>query len=276
MKVSIIIAFYKDLEALGLIFDALRTQTYKNFEVVIAEDDDSPETKAFLAGQKGLKIVHTSQPDTGRYKPIAQNNAINAATGEYLIFIDGDCVPYTTFIEGHAVLSEQGKVLSGRRVNLGPRISAKLREKELLSQNLEKHFLLYYPILILDKEASHIEQGIYIKPKGPVFPLVQKKRSNLNLLGCNFSCFKLDMIEINGFDESYGETAVSDDTDLQWRFAACGLQIKSCKFAANIFHLYHYRAPERYLSIMTPELELMHKRKKSGQYRAHHGLDSHL
>ena len=38
MKVSVIIAVYKDVEALELIIESLKNQTYKNFEVIIAED----------------------------------------------------------------------------------------------------------------------------------------------------------------------------------------------------------------------------------------------
>jgi glycosyltransferase involved in cell wall biosynthesis len=38
MKVSIIIAVYKDFEALHLIIESLKVQTHKNFEVIIAED----------------------------------------------------------------------------------------------------------------------------------------------------------------------------------------------------------------------------------------------
>lgn len=47
------------------------------------------------------------------------------------------------------------------------------------------------------------------------------------------------MIALNGFDEWYGENSISDDTDLNWRFRAFGLQIKSCKNVANQFHLWH-------------------------------------
>ncbi|WP_294923770.1 hypothetical protein [Sulfuricurvum sp.] len=47
------------------------------------------------------------------------------------------------------------------------------------------------------------------------------------------------MVAINGFDEGYGETSLSDDTDLDWRFRAAGLKIKSCKNVANQFHLWH-------------------------------------
>lgn len=274
MKVSLIIAFYKDVEALSLIFAALRYQTYTNFEVVIAEDDEAPETTAFLEKNNDLDTIHIHHPDIDITKNVAQNKAICASNGDYLIFIDGDCVPYSAFIANHVVLAEKGKVLSGRRVNLGSKISGKLRKKELSLLKLEKFYLAYYPILALDA-TSHIEQGIYLNPNGWMYAALKKRKSNLNILGCNFSCFKKDMVEINGFDESYGHTAVADDTDLQWRFEAYGMKMKSCKFAANIYHLYHYRAPECYESQLTPELELMYERKTIGNYKAHKGLDSH-
>jgi len=276
LKASLIIAYYKDLEALGLIFDTLKHQTYKNFEVVVAEDDNASETRSFLAKleNSGLDISHVSHPDVGRTKSVAQNNAILAATGDYLIFIDGDCIPYSTFIESHTFLAEHGSVLSGRRVNLGPKISNRLRNKSLSPLTLEKFYLAYYPFLILDG-ASHIEQGIFLNPRNKLYTLSQKRKSNLSMLGCNFSCFKSDILEINGFDESYGESAVPDDTDLQWRFEAFGLQMKSCKLAANMYHLHHHRAPERYQSPTSPELERMLERKKTGNYKAQLGLDSH-
>ena len=43
MRVSIIIAIYKDLEALQLIIDSLKRQSYTNFEVIVAEDNNSKE-----------------------------------------------------------------------------------------------------------------------------------------------------------------------------------------------------------------------------------------
>jgi glycosyltransferase involved in cell wall biosynthesis len=48
MKVSIVIAVYKDIEALKLIVDTLRYQTYKSFEVVIAEDGQDENIKIYI------------------------------------------------------------------------------------------------------------------------------------------------------------------------------------------------------------------------------------
>ncbi len=65
------------------------------------------------------------------------------------------------------------------------------------------------------------------------------RKRNTSLIGCNFSCFKDDMMAINGFDESYGESSLPDDMDIDWRFRAYGLELYSCKNVANTFHLYH-------------------------------------
>jgi len=273
LKVSLIVSVYKDIEALDLIVESLRQQTHKNFELIVAEDNNSKEMKDYIDAINDIKVQHTFQEDNGIQKARSINNAILKNKGDYLIFIDGDCVLYTTFIEGHVALAEENRVLVGRRVNLGEKMSQKIRDHKLSAKKLEKSFIRNYPKMIMDK-ASHIEQGIYLNPHGFLYSKLKDRKTNLGMLGCNFSCFKKDMLEINGFDESYGETAVTDDTDLQWRFEALGLKMKSCKFVANMFHLYHYRAPERYLDRMIPELERMLERKKTGNYKAKEGLDS--
>ncbi|MDQ7066805.1 MAG: glycosyltransferase [Sulfurimonas sp.] len=101
MKVSLIIAVYKDVEALHLIFKSLKNQTYENFEVVVAEDGESEvmlEAIAFAKNKYSFEIIHVRQEDNGVRKSCSQNNGIKASSGEYLIFIDGDCLLYSTFI----------------------------------------------------------------------------------------------------------------------------------------------------------------------------------
>jgi glycosyltransferase involved in cell wall biosynthesis len=47
-KVSLIIAVYKRVDFLELIFKSIEKQTFRNFQVIIAEDDCSPNIKNFL------------------------------------------------------------------------------------------------------------------------------------------------------------------------------------------------------------------------------------
>ena len=103
MKVNIVIVFYKGLDALNLIFATLRRQKHNNFDVVGSEDDDETRIKSFLVRQSGFQLVHAHHPYTGHI----QNNAIMASKGVYLVFIDDDCIPHSTFIESHYSLFEQ-------------------------------------------------------------------------------------------------------------------------------------------------------------------------
>ena len=276
MRVSLIAAFYKDIVALKLIIKALKRQDYNNFELIVAEDNCAPEIAEYLNSVTEIDIIHTSQEDIGIRKARSLNNAIIQSTGDYLIFIDADCIPYKTFISSHVKLAEKGCVLSGRRVNLGPRISAAIRNNRLDTSTLERFYILSLPALMFD-HATHLGQGVSFDPDGFIYrnTISKRKGSNVSLLGCNFSCFKDDMLAIDGFDEIYlGESCLSDDTDLNWRFASYGLRMKSCKMVANVFHLHHGARPHQPIDSVA-ELEKMQSRMKANDYRTGVGISSH-
>lgn len=271
MKVSVIVAVYKDTESLALIIGALRRQTYTDFEVVIAEDGDDPRMREYVASIADLDVKHTTQEDIGIRKARSQNNGIIASTGEYLIFIDGDCIPYTTFIEAHVALAQKGSLLSGRRVNLSEALTQKIKSGILDPVQIEKR-LFRYIALAFEKNAKY-EYGIYLSPKGWIYSLLSKwRKRNTSILGCNFSCFRDDMISINGFDEWYGENSISDDTDIDWRFRAYGLNVRSCKNAANMFHLWH---PFNFREPGMECWEKMIENQKMGRYVCSMGIKEH-
>lgn len=276
MKVSIIIAFYKDLVALELILDALVRQSYQNIEVVIAEDNNDSQTTVLIAKYKEkLDIVHNRHEDIGRTKAVAQNKAICAATGAYLVFIDGDCVPFSTFVEGHVALSAKKQILSGRRVNVDAALSKKMRQHRLKTETFEKNYLFYVLTDLIWRKKTHYEQGFYVKPYGFVYnKLIARKKRNVQILGCNFSCYKEDFVAINGFDESYGLSILGDDTDLNWRFVDYGAIISSCKNVANLFHLDHKR-PSYPDFDPSEDLERFNRVKSEHKFFCDQGLDQY-
>lgn len=275
MKVTIIIAVYKDVEALKLIMDALRYQTYKDFEVVIVEDGENPQMKEYISSINDFSIKHTTQEDNGIRKTRSLNNGIIESSGDFLIFIDGDCVPYSTFVESYVKLAEDGYVLSGRRVNLGPKYSKKLRDKEISAMNLEKTFVLRYPFIAVDAIEKHSEDGFRFSPDGWVYnSFIKNRKASTSILGCNYACFKKDIVAVNGYDEAYGETSVGDDTDLEWRFKAIGLKLKSAKYVANVFHLYHSRSIREKIS-SDWALELMEENKNNNLFECKMGIKQH-
>lgn len=269
MYVSILVAIYKDVEALSLIIDALKEQTYKNFEVIVAEDNDSKEVKQYLSSLNTFfPIKHYFHPDNGLQKAIARNASIRMSTGEYLIFIDGDTIPYSTFIESHVALAEPKKVLCGRRVNLEDGMSGALRRREIRSIDLERIWR-YLPQLIRDK-TRHIEQGLRFKPNGAIQQFLAGRDKNIHMVGSNFSCYKTDIMYINGCDESMTDGPGVDDTDLEWRFIASGVTMKSCKYCANLFHLNHGRNDRK--EIYDQNVIRMKEKQQNGEIVCPNGI----
>lgn len=242
MTITVIISVYKDVEALEIILESLSSQTYKNFDVIISEDCQSQEMELFLQNYRTkLKLQHISQEDSGWRKNIALNNALRAASGEYLIFLDGDIIPYHNFIEMHVQNIEPKRFLSGRRTELGSFFSKLIRRKKISYRTIERWYLILLPFLLLDK-ARHIEEGIFLSPGSYLEKRINaKKKKTMMLVGCNFSCYKADLERINGFDEDYDSPSVGEDVDLAWRFRHFGVTSKSIRHMANTMHLYHTR-----------------------------------
>ncbi len=272
MKVSIIIAVYKDIESLDLIIRALKKQTYKNFEVVVAEDNNSTEMQEYVKSVEDLEIKHIFQDDNGVRKSRSQNNGILKASGEYLIFLDGDIIPYSSFVKGHVDLARKDRVLAGRRVNLNADLSKRFRDKTLSSYTLEKFYFLLGFRLMFDRNAR-FEQGIHIDANSFIYKrFIANRKRNTSLIGCNFSCYKEVMLDINGFDESYGESSLPDDMDLDWRFRVYGLHLYSCKNVANTFHLYHKKQNN---PTSQEQWDRFNKNKKDKKFICEKGLAQH-
>lgn len=276
IKVSVIVTLYKDTEALNAVLEGLKAQTYKNFEVIVAEDDNAKEAKEYIEQITDLEVKHVSHPDVGRTKTVIQNKAICQTTGAYLVFLDGDTIPYPTYLEGTMLLAKRKVVLAGRRFNLNAKHSQEVRKNPKRAVEMQKHFFVSMFSSIFNKE-SRFEQGIYINPNGWIFKnLINLEKRNSSILGCNWSCFKEDFVAINGFDESLGLSCLGDDTDLDWRFKASGCKLVSSKNVANVFHLYHGHSTKAFEGYDPQEdYDRYIENQKENIFYTKQGLDQH-
>ncbi|MDD5716659.1 MAG: glycosyltransferase [Sulfuricurvum sp.] len=269
-KSTIIISVYKDTEALGFILESLEHQTVLPDEIIVSEDGDSAEMRDFIATHQNRfpNLVHLTQPDEGWRKNRALNNAIRSAHNDYLIFIDGDCVPYTTFIEAHLENGRRGVVLCGKRFELGPKFTARVKNNQLKIRDIEKKFLWYLPAMVRDN-ARHPEDGLTFKSHSFLSRQIHKRYVR-HIVGCNFSCYKEDFLKINGFDETYCLPAEGEDVDPSWRFRGMGIELKSCRNNANILHLYH---PKRFSAIEGDvNKAIMEKHRAQNAYFCKNGI----
>lgn len=267
---TIIISVYKDTEALGFILDSLADQTVPSDEIIVSEDGESEEMVNYLKTQQTRfpRLLHLTQPDDGWWKNRAMNNAIRTATGEYLIFIDGDCVPYGNFIQAHVENAEKNVVLCGKRFELGPKFTERVKNHELPLRKIEKNLFRYVPALLSD-HARHLEDALLFRSHSLLSRMIHSRYVR-HIIGCNFSCYKEDFLKINGFDESYRLPAEGEDVDPSWRFRGVGIELRSCRNNANIIHLYH---PKRFSAVEGDvNKAIMQKRQAENAYFCKDGI----
>jgi len=235
-KVTVIVAIYKDIEALGIILDSLYTQTYQeDYEVIVAEDGEDKAVKQYIESLKYKNLVHTTQKDKGWQKKKSLNNALRSSSGDLIIFLDGDCIPYNNLIENYVKMAEEKTILCGRRVELGEEFTRKLRSSELTLDTLQKKYLRYYFKLMRDK-TRHYEEGVVLSSF--LYQLKYKNKTS-HILGCNFALNKEDIYAINGFNEDYTTPSVGEDTDIEHRLVLAGCRLKPTRNLTNVIHLYH-------------------------------------
>ena len=225
--ISVIITIYRQLDDLHLVLLGLDKQTNKNFEVIIAEDDDSKEIKEYIDKNKNLytyDISHVSQEDKGFRKTKILNKALGVARGEYIVFLDGDCIPHKRFIEIYDLYLTPKTVCIGRRCYLNNKISQVLRVNGNLSS------LTFFNILFNGNNLDNAFCKTWLKP------IINTKRT---IIGCNWGVAKSALIDINGFDEDYTGWGC-EDKDIDWRLRASGkYSFINIKHQAIIYHLYH-------------------------------------
>jgi glycosyltransferase involved in cell wall biosynthesis len=238
LSASLIISFYNNVDYLKFVLAGLNRQSFKDFEIIIADDGSNEEAVKnieIISSKISLPLIHLWQEDRGFRKNKILNRAIISSSADYLIFIDGDCIPHTEFIKEHFENRRSKICLTGRRVNLSKKITDFLTEEKIKEGWLEKNNLK----LIYDGisgESFDVEKGFYFRQKVLRNYFNRKKRG---LLGCNFSLFKKDMLEINGFDERYEAPSIGEDSDVQFRLELNGIEIKSLNNIAVQYHLFH-------------------------------------
>lgn len=89
-KISIIVPVYKVEKYLDTCVYSLLNQTYTNFEIILINDGspDSCPQKCDMYSRINTKIKVVHQENCGL--PAARNSGLNVATGDWILFVDGD------------------------------------------------------------------------------------------------------------------------------------------------------------------------------------------
>lgn len=237
-KTTLIIAVYNNKKYLELVFAGLERQTFKDFEVIIADDGSDSSITQFINEYKKISIFpikHVWHEDKGFRKNKILNEAIRRSGSDYIVIIDGDCVPHKEFMKEHFLSRKINTCFTGRRINLSEKFTSLLTPAKVRKGFIEKNIPRLFIDALLGK-SNYVEKGIYFKSQFLRRLFNKKKRG---LLGCNFSLMKKNLLDINGFDERYEAPSIGEDSDVQFRLELNGVTIESLNHIAVQYHLYH-------------------------------------
>ena len=271
-KVTLIISVYNKVKELELIFHALSIQSFKDFEVIIAEDGMNEEMRSLINKWKSsdnFPVKHLTQEDIGFRKNRILNGSIRNASSDHLIFFDGDCIPHSDFVKAHFENRAEKTVLCGRRVNLTKKISEKITKESILNKEYEKFKLSEVIYSSLNKGKNefnfNIEEGIIIKNRS-VRNIVTNQDEHI--LGCNFSIPKELLIKINGFNENYEGPGLGEDSDIEFRLRLINAKFISVRNLAVQYHMYHPKTIEE-----EKNMEYFNDIKKKKEFFCRNGLE---
>jgi glycosyltransferase involved in cell wall biosynthesis len=234
--ISILLATYNWPQALKLCLQSLERQTDLDYEIIIADDGSTDKTKHLIesiAPHFPIPITHLWQEDQGFRKTRILNEAIKRAQGDYLIFLDGDCIAQPDFVQSHRSLSQVGHLVTGSRVLINESLTQQILTwphwdykrfiGKLLRHRLSGDINKYWPLKIKLGDGSW---------------RIYKKFVWRRIKGCNMACWKKDALAIGGFDETMTGWG-HEDADFVFRLQNKGLIRKSGSWATEVFHLYH-------------------------------------
>lgn len=237
MEISVIFSTYNSEEWLEKVILGFSVQTFRNFEIIIADDGSREATKNLidkLRAEIDIPIIHVWQDDNGFQKSQILNKAILASTSDYLIFTDGDCIPRKDFVEVHDKFREKGYFLSGGYFKLPMNISKLISKDDIINQRcFDLNWLKANGLPSSFKNIKFLASGLSSKILNFVTP------TNASWNGHNSSGWKQDLMEVNGFNQEmqYG----GQDRELGERLFNKGLKSKQIRYSAICVHLDHKR-----------------------------------
>lgn len=260
MEISVIISTYNKYDYLYCVLKSLETQSFKKFEVIIAEDCEKQEMLEKLKEWRkefDFPIEHVFQEDKGFRKCKILNEALKKSKGKYILVVDGDCMVHKKYLENYYRYFKKGyEVIFGRRCEMSKELSEKILENKG-----------NYKITIGKLRHPYSKawtECVYL----PVATKLKKRK--LRLLGSNMGFTKDIILRINGFNEDFESPGIGEDSDLQWRFEAVNAKYIGLKNTVLQYHLWH----KRNYGFEGPDgWEIFRKTLKNNEYYTKNGIN---
>ena len=240
MKLSVIVSTYNRPDALDAVLHGFTLQhaiAPHDWEILIADDGSTDSTRAVVDKYRpvfGARLQHVWHADQGFRLAEIRNLAASRASGDFLIFLDGDCIPLPDFLAQQLQLAEPGWVIAGNRILLSEPYTAALLGAD--DNAAPCHWgVLQWLLARLSGKANKSIGWLRL-----AVPRWRRRRSGdwRVLRGCNIGVYRRDFLTVDGFDASFSGWG-HEDSDFAVRLLRAGVRIKDGRFAVPVVHLWH-------------------------------------
>ena len=266
-RISVIVATYNRPDALDAVLRSLAHQSDADFEVLVADDGSAPQTKELIEAWQPRfngRLHHVWHPDDGFRLAEIRNRAILVASGDYCIFLDGDCVARPDFVAAHRALAKRGWFVTGNRLLLSQALSERILKEKL---EPERWTFADWWRVRRAKEIKRLAPLLTL----PLGPLRKLRTDNWRgAQGCNLGIWRSDLVAVDGFEGGFASWG-REDSDLLVRLMRAGVRRKDGRMATGVLHLWHAEADRSRLAENQRRLDAILASKR---IRAERGLSA--
>jgi glycosyltransferase involved in cell wall biosynthesis len=266
MRTAVIVTTYNRPDALSAVLEGFSRQSDPAFELLVADDGSTDETRDAVERFKSSGLVparHIWHENRGFRAAAIRNRAVAATDADYIVFTDGDCVPSRGFVETHKRLAEPGYFLGANRVLLSRAFT-----ERVIAERIPIHEWGWRQWLAIwmRRDVNRLLPLLRL-PDGSYRKWSPGRWDGIKT--CNLSVWRSDLVRVNGLDERYQGWGL-EDSDLVIRLLHAGVKHKSARFAAPVFHLWHREQDRAGLPDNRRRLDAL---LRSNLVRAEIGLD---
>ncbi len=267
-NVAVVVTTFNNPKSLELCLMSFLNQSFKNFDLFIADDGSGDETRDVIEKIKreyGFPMIHVWHPDEGYRKSKINNTVfrqIDPKKYPVVICVDHDVVVHHRFVEDH--FREHQRVgftpllFMGRRVDLSKEFTATINPQNVLQFNRGLQLELLGSAI--RGETRNVLRSVRLDAPQWILKLLKRDRV-FDLLGSNFSISTQTLLDINGYNEDY-RSYWGEDGDLFVRVRNSGVPYHGKIGVAVQWHLFHERLEE------TPEhIEMYQALLRNHEYR---------
>jgi len=268
MTIGVVISTYNHPQWLQKTLWGYACQTYRDFELIIADDGSNSATAKLIADVTRAtfpNLKHIWHPDNGFQKCAILNKALLSAQSDYLIFTDQDCIPRADFVETHWRYAKPGYFLSGGYLRLPMNISLTITEADIAAQRaFELGWLKQQGLKHSFKNTKLLHSLLIASLMNSLTPT----KATWN--GMNASGWKADMLAVNGFNEQmqYG----GEDREFGERLSNMGIRSQQIRYSAICLHLAHER-PYKNKQALAANQTIRKETKRQRLTRTPYGID---